>query len=85
MVKPTVATATETPEPLWYRVQIERKEMRQLQGRTNWQGLVYFGGYLAALALFGTFAVLTVLPTWARVVSFLLFATVYCFSEADPA
>jgi fatty acid desaturase len=69
-------------EPLWYRVQLERKTMKQLQGRTNWQGLSYFGGYLALLAVFGTFAVPELLPTWARVVSFLLFATVYCFSEA---
>jgi fatty acid desaturase len=78
----SAATAPELPEPLWYRVQVERKAMRQMQGRTNWQGLVYFGTYLALLALFATFTVIDVLPTWGRVVSFVLFATVYCFSEA---
>jgi fatty acid desaturase len=76
------ATRKDVPEPLWYRVQVERKTLKQLQGRSNWQGLVYFGTYLALLALFATFTVIHVLPTWGRVASFVLFATVYCFSEA---
>jgi fatty acid desaturase len=76
------AKATDIPEPLWYRVQVERKAMKHMQGRTNWQGLVYFGTHVTLLALFATFTFLHVLPTWGRVVSFVLFATVYCFSEA---
>jgi fatty acid desaturase len=69
-------------EPRWYRVQLERQALKQLMGRTNAQGLFYFGSYLALLALFGSFAALDVLPTWARVFSFMGFAIVYCFSEA---
>jgi Na+-transporting NADH:ubiquinone oxidoreductase subunit F len=61
---------------------VERKAMRTLQGRTNWHGLAYFAGYLVLLALFATFTVLDGLPVWARAVSFVMFATVYCFSEA---
>jgi len=78
---PTPSTE-QIPEPLWYRVQVERKDMKQMMGRTNWQGLVHFFGYLALLALFATLTVTHLLPTWARVVSFLVYATVYCFSEA---
>lgn len=69
-------------EPLWYRVQLERKKIKRLQGRTNLHGLLYFGGYAGLLAGFATFTVLDVLPVWGRVLSFLGFATVYAFSEA---
>lgn len=77
-----MSTQPDMSEPLWYRVKLEKKTMKKLQGRTNWQGLVWFGTYAGALGLFATFAVLDVLPVWARGVSFLAYSTVYCFSEA---
>ncbi len=69
-------------EPLWYRVQLERQVLRDLRQRTNVHGLIYFGSYLVLTALFATLTVADVLPVWARVVCFLLFANVFCFGEA---
>lgn len=74
-------TQERPPEPLWYRVQLDRNSFKNLQRRTNRHGLVFFGCYLLGLAVFGFFTVSGVLPVWARVVSFLLYATVFAFSE----
>ena len=43
---------------------------------------MFLGAYLIGLAVFGFFCVSGVLPVWARVVSYLLFANVYCFCES---
>jgi fatty acid desaturase len=69
-------------EPLWFRVQIERKALKKLQGRSDLPGLAHFGAYVAGMVLFGALTVTDVLPTWARIVAFLAYATVFCFSEA---
>lgn len=70
------------PEPLWYRVQLDRQTIRPLQGRTNIHGLLNLAAYLGLLLIFGLFAVMSWLPTPARVVAFLCYALVFCFSEA---
>src|SRR5580698_9747396 len=69
-------------EPLWYQVQLERATLKDLRSRTNLHGLVHFAAYLSLTAVFATFTILDVLPVWGRVISFLLFANVYCFGEA---
>jgi len=69
-------------EPLWYRVQLERQTLKDLRRRTNVHGLFYFGSYLVLTVMFGTLTVADVLPVWARVICFLLFANVFCFGEA---
>ena len=69
-------------EPLWYRVQLERQTLKDLRRRTNVHGLIYFGSYLVLTVLFASLTVADVLPVWARVICFLLFANVFCFGEA---
>jgi fatty acid desaturase len=74
------APLPKVPEPDWYRVPVDRKVLKGLQRRTNWQGLTWFGAYLGCCAGFAALAVAGLGALW-TVVFFMAFATVYCFSE----
>jgi fatty acid desaturase len=69
-------------EPLWYKVQVDRLVMRGLQGRDDRHGLVYFGAWVILQVIFGALTLAAGLPAWLRVIAFVAFATVYCFSES---
>ena len=68
------------PEPAFYKVPVERKKLRTYQRRTNRYGLIYFGTYIGLMIVFGGLTIWTSsLPL--KVVFFLLYATVFAFSE----
>jgi fatty acid desaturase len=68
------------PEPSFYKVPIDRKILRTYQARTNRHGLTYFGTYVGLLIVFGGLTVWV--PSFPlKVLFFVLYATVFAFSE----
>jgi fatty acid desaturase len=67
-------------EPNWVKIPIERKRLRAMQQRSNVPGLIRFGTYIGLLTVF---AALTVAagPLWLKVIFFVLYSTVFAFSE----
>lgn len=68
-------------EPLWIKVEIERKTMRGLQTRTNAHGCTMLAMFFTLLAAFGAVTVVSknIVVT---VISFVLYGTVFAFAEA---
>ncbi len=67
-------------EPNWTKIPVERKTMRRLQQRSDVPGLIRFGTYMGLLVVFGGLTIWAE-PTWLKVIFFLLYATVFGFSE----
>ncbi len=67
-------------EDEWYRCEIDRKTLKGLSRRSDWQGLVYFGGYMSLIAATGAVAYLT-WGTWWAVPAFFVYGTLYGFCE----
>ena len=67
-------------EPNWTIVPVQRSTMRALQQRSNVPGLIRLGTYVRAAGDLGALTVWTH-PFWLKVVFFLLYSTVYGFSE----
>jgi fatty acid desaturase len=67
-------------EPNWTKIPVDRKTMRRLQKRSDVPGLIHFGTYLGLLVVFGGLTIWAD-QAWLKVVLFLLYATVYGFSE----
>ena len=65
----------------WYRPEIDRKELRRLMRRSDARGLARVGGLLALTAATGGVAYLSIGSWWA-VPAFLLYGTIFAFSEA---
>jgi fatty acid desaturase len=67
-------------EPNWAKVPVERKTIRALQRRSDIPGLIRFGTYIGLLVVFGALTIWAH-QIWLQAVFFLLYATVYGFSE----
>jgi fatty acid desaturase len=67
-------------EPNWTKVPVDRRQLRAMQRRSDLPGLARFGTYVGLLV---AFAWLTVAadPLWLKAVFFLLYSTVFAFSE----
>jgi fatty acid desaturase len=68
-------------EPNWKKIPVDRKTMRTLQARSDVPGLLRFGAYAGALVIFGGLTVWAD-QIWLKAIFFLLYSTVYGFSEA---
>jgi fatty acid desaturase len=67
-------------EPNWTKIPIERKRLRAIQKRSDVPGLIRFGTYIGLLVIFGGLTVWAG-PLWLKAVFFLLYSTVFGFSE----
>ncbi|HEY4802864.1 MAG TPA: fatty acid desaturase [Paraburkholderia sp.] len=65
----------------WYRVDIDRKRLKAFSTRTDTRGLIQVGGFLALVAATGVLAWFSLGTVWA-IPAFLLYGTVFAFSEA---
>ena len=68
-------------EPDWYVVPLERSDLRRLQRRTNYHGLLRLFTYFALLALFASLAVAGFGTGW-TVLFFILYGSVYTYSDS---
>ena len=64
----------------WYSCEIDRNELKALSHRGNGKGLVYLGGYVAAVAASGAVAALAWGTDWA-IPAFLFYAALFMFAE----
>lgn len=71
----------DTPENGWYRCRLERRRLKQLMRRTDADGLLRFGSFLALVAGAGWLALESVGAPWA-VPAFLLYGTLFAFGES---
>jgi fatty acid desaturase len=74
-------TTPRIAEPDWYVVPIERSQLRALQNRTNYRGLIRVAIYLLLLALFARLAVAGLGIGW-TVLFFILYGSVYTYSDS---
>ncbi|HKT95833.1 MAG TPA: fatty acid desaturase [Paraburkholderia sp.] len=65
----------------WYKVDIDRKTLKDLSRRSDARGLVQAGGFFALVIATGALAWLSLGTAWA-IPAFLLYGTVFAFSEA---
>ena len=71
----------DAPATDWYQCRIERRRLKQLMRRTDADGLLRFGGFLALVAAAGGLALQSVGTAWA-VPAFLLYGTLFAFGES---
>ncbi len=64
----------------WYTCEIDRNELKALSRRGDAMGLLYLGGYGAAVAASGALAYFAWGTTWA-IPAFLLYAALFMFAE----
>ena len=74
-------TTPRIAEPDWYVVPIERSQLRALQNRTNYRGLIRVAIYLLLLALFARLAVAGLGIGW-TVLFFILYGSVSTCSDS---
>jgi fatty acid desaturase len=72
---------SDVQEPDWFVIPIERSDLRQLQRRTNYHGLLRLAAYLALLALFATLTLAGFGPGW-TLLFFLLYGSIYTYSDS---
>ncbi|WP_118180064.1 fatty acid desaturase [Paraburkholderia phosphatilytica] len=65
----------------WLRVDIERKQLKALSSRSDARGLMQAGGFLLLVVATGVLAWKSLGTVWA-IPAFLLYGTVFAFSEA---
>jgi fatty acid desaturase len=65
----------------WFRVDIERRALKDLSSRSDARGLVQAGGFFALVIATGALAWVSLGTAWA-IPTFLLYGTVFAFSEA---
>lgn len=68
-------------EPDWYVVPLERSDLRRLQRRTNYHGLLRLFTYFALLALFAILATAGFGIGW-TVLFFVLYGSVFTYSDS---
>ncbi len=68
-------------EPDWYVVPLERSDLRQLQRRTNYHGVLRLLAYFALLALFASLTAAGFGTGW-TVLFFILYGSVYTYSDS---
>ena len=65
----------------WYRPEIERKALKALSRRSDWEGLIHFGAYFALLAGLGGLLIAT-WGSWWAVPAMILYSAVWSFANA---
>ena len=65
----------------WHRVDIDRKVLKELSARSDKPGLLHTGGYFALVIVTGVIAWYSLGTAWV-IPAFLLYGTVFAFSEA---
>ena len=65
----------------WYQCRIDRRDLKRLMRRTDADGILRFGAFLALVAGAGWIAVQSVGAAWA-VPAFLLYGTLFAFGES---
>ena len=68
------------PEPEWLKIGVDRTIIRGLQRRTNLPGLLRISTYSGLLGVFGGLTVWAD-PFWLKAVFFVVYSTVFAFSE----
>ncbi len=65
----------------WYQTTVDRTVMKSLRRRTNWQGVVYFSGFLATVTICAYLAHVSLGTVWV-VPAFLLYGGVWVFATS---
>jgi fatty acid desaturase len=65
----------------WYKVDVDRKEFKKLASRSNVRGMRQVGGFLGLVLATGVLAYFSLGTAWV-IPAFLLYGTVFAFSEA---
>ncbi len=66
----------------WYKPQIDKKKLKELSRRSDYQGLIHFFFYFLFLFVSGYLAYLTIDSLWS-ILFFFIYGTIYSFSVSN--
>tara|TARA_B100000674_G_scaffold465444_1_gene448393 strand:+ start:159 stop:1130 length:972 start_codon:yes stop_codon:yes gene_type:complete len=66
----------------WYRPKIDKKDIKELSRKSDWEGSKHFLIYFSALFIFGLFTIIT-WGTWSSLIFLFLYSTIWAYSPSN--